>query len=76
MGSPHAAVERQLDKIASTIDLRDVVRLYDKGSSGLMVGMDLSKLMVASLCDGSLLMLMAWRVNLGWTQQNHRTLLK
>ena len=40
ISGPLSAVERQLDTVALTMDLRDVVRLHDKGSCGLLVGMD------------------------------------
>ena len=40
ISGPHAAVERQLHTMASTMDLLDVVRLYDNGSSGILVGME------------------------------------
>ena len=44
------AVERQLDTTATTMDLRDVARLHDHGSSGILVGMEMVKI------DGSFAM--------------------
>ena len=40
ISGPHAAVERQMDTTASTMDLRGVLRLYGNGFSGILVGMD------------------------------------